>query len=79
MQICGKLMATEGKHEHWDGTNLLDEFHSEIADLIAAIHFVQKRCNLDYERIYTRMIEKLARFEAWHEGKDGSHEASSSS
>ena len=66
-QVCGKLLGTHGQVEHWDGSNLRVELQKELADLLAAIHFVQDFCDLDQEFIAARMDAKLARFARWHE------------
>lgn len=67
VQIIGKLMNFEGDGlEHWDGTNLRDEFMNEVADVQAATAFVVAHCDLDAGYIAERVQRKLALFEKWH-------------
>lgn len=67
LQICGKLLGTGGAVEHWDGEgNLKNRLEDELADLTAAIQFVQFACGLDAVSIELRVEEKLERFELWH-------------
>jgi|SRR5882672_5684387 len=65
-QVCGKLLATGGKINHWDGSDLKGRLEEEIADMVAAARFVVDRCGLDGNRVQKRIIEKLARFTSWH-------------
>ena len=67
IQVCGKLIATGGAVEHWDGTNLKERLEDELGDLMAAVSFVTSRCSLDHRRIAARQMEKLALFRKWHE------------
>lgn len=68
-QVCGKLMGTGGKIEHWDGEGNLDRrLLNEMADVAAAIEFVLKR-NLtmyDLHTFHGRREQKLALFDQWH-------------
>lgn len=66
MQVAGKLMATGGRPDHWDGTDLKERITEELADLMAAAAFVAVRCGLDADAISERRFEKIARFEKWH-------------
>jgi NTP pyrophosphatase (non-canonical NTP hydrolase) len=75
LQVCGKLLATAGKIEHWDGTNLKERLEDELGDLQAAINFVVGWCGLDRNRIERRVIAKLTRFERWHEVGEANHKA----
>jgi NTP pyrophosphatase (non-canonical NTP hydrolase) len=65
-QVCGKLMGTGGKLDHWDGQNLKNSLEEELADLIAAIKFVIGHCELDERKIEERIVYKLGRFVTWH-------------
>lgn len=65
IQVIGKIMATGGAEEHWDGTNLRRRLETEIGDLMAAISFVGLHCNLDQDAIGKRMTLKLALYEQW--------------
>jgi NTP pyrophosphatase (non-canonical NTP hydrolase) len=66
VQVCGKLLATKGDVNHWDGTNLKDRLQEEIGDLMAACFFVQENCGLDKEFIRQRIVKKLTLFNEWH-------------
>lgn len=66
LQICGKLIANEGKAEHWDGTNLRERLAEELSDLEAAIRFVGKLGGLSADAHLNRRDAKLAIFEGWH-------------
>ncbi len=67
VQVCGKLLGTGGEVAHWDGTELRSRLEEEIADLMAACDFVIQHNSLDKHTISKRIIEKLARFEKWHQ------------
>ena len=67
-QVCGKLIASEGKKEHWDGTDLKCRLEEELGDLLAAIDFVMTECGLSDDRILFRCQEKTALFRKWHDG-----------
>lgn len=68
LQVVGKLMAVHGSPEGWDGTDLRERFVLELADLVAAIHFVTKRALTveENELLIVRFRGKLALFEQWH-------------
>lgn len=66
-QVAGKLIATGGAFEHWDGTDLRDRLIDEIADLRAAIRFVIVFNDLNMEAIREREEEKMETFEGWHD------------
>ncbi len=65
-QVLGKLIGRRGKVEHWDGSNLSDRLHEELADVRAAIRFVEEVNGLDRDRIEERVQVKLALFKQWH-------------
>lgn len=65
-QVAGKLIATGGDPEHWDGTDLRTRLEEELADLEAAIAFVVRNNRLDAGRIAGRREAKLRLFNAWH-------------
>lgn len=69
-QVLGKLIATHGDAEHWDGLDLLDRLHEEIADVQAALVFFAETNGLDLGRIAERETTKLARFIGWHDEGD---------
>lgn len=67
VQVCGKILGTGGKVEHWDGTKLDERLASELGDLLAALRFVALRCGLDRRAVEHRAAEKQALFQRWHE------------
>lgn len=69
-QVCGKLLGTGGERAHWDGSDLKLRLEEEIADLQAALLFVQTSNGLDRLRIEKRAEEKLIKFLEWHESGD---------
>lgn len=78
VQVCGKLMATYGEAEHWDGTNLARRLEEELGDLIAACEFVtlKNEPRLSEYAIKSRRDAKLAVFCKWHAEGDPSPAAS---
>lgn len=70
-QVCGKLIGTEGRAAHWDGTNLRERLEDEMGDVLAAIAFVTSKNALNHKRIAERQMEKLALFRKWHEEQSG--------
>lgn len=65
-QVCGKLIANEGRADHWDGTNLVDRMTEEMGDLLAAINFVIDVNRLNLTAIQERRDDKLRLFHGWH-------------
>lgn len=65
-QVAGKIIATNGEVEHWDGTNLRLRLEDEIADVVAACTFMVSANGLDADRVAVRIEEKLRTFEKWH-------------
>lgn len=74
-QVSGKLIATNGQEEHWDGSNLRQRIEDELADLMAACQFVIDHNNLDAEAIKRRADQKLALFAEWHKSKSDNEPA----
>lgn len=70
-QVAGKIIATDGERQHWDGSDLLTGLEEEIADVIAACQFVRDLNRLDGDRIARRVFEKYERFIAWHHAQNG--------
>ncbi len=68
-QVCGKLIATRGKEEYWDGSNLRERLIEELGDLQAAMLFITKHADLDAAAIGERTKKKLQLFEEWHRTK----------
>lgn len=67
LQVVGKLMGTGGEVRHWNVADLKRALEDEVADLAAAIEFVSRRCGLDEVRMRARVLEKMQRFERWHD------------
>jgi NTP pyrophosphatase (non-canonical NTP hydrolase) len=70
-QVAGKLIATGGEPDHWDGTNLRTRLEDELADLEAAIAFVLEHNDLDAGRVAERRAAKLRQFGDWHREQGG--------
>lgn len=66
IQVCGKIIATGGDTEHWEGADLAERLEAELGDLLAACEFVVDKNNLDGEAILTCRDAKLDIFEEWH-------------
>jgi NTP pyrophosphatase (non-canonical NTP hydrolase) len=66
LQVCGKLIGSRGEILHWDGTNLREKLQEECADVLAAVSFVIRFCDLDDVAIQKRVYQKRALFEHWH-------------
>lgn len=67
LQVIGKLMATHGKAQHWDGQDLAARLVEELADLQAAIVFVMGDGTLHGRALFNeRYREKLNLFQRWH-------------
>lgn len=65
-QVLGKLIATHGEIEHWDGSDLQRWLVDEIADVMAALQFVITANELDALWIDQRFRHKLGLFNKWH-------------
>lgn len=69
LQVMGKLIAIGGETKHWDGTDLLERLHEEIADVAAAL-FVFVELNginaIQRDKIEQRMRAKIDRLLLWH-------------
>lgn len=66
VQIIGKLIATGGRTDHWSGLDLRKELEDEMADVLAAINFVDRHNDLHSEHIAGRAHAKVILFEQWH-------------
>jgi NTP pyrophosphatase (non-canonical NTP hydrolase) len=64
LQVIGKLMGTNGKAYHWDGTRLRERLIEEVGDVLAACQFVTEVNQL--EGVHERAAEKLKLFHQWH-------------
>lgn len=72
LQVIGKMQATEGRAEHWDGSNLHRRLEEELGDLLAAIHFVVEHAPaLLPEAINERKLAKQRLFNKWHADQQG--------
>jgi hypothetical protein len=70
-QVLAKLIATGGQPDYFDGTDLNDSLHCELADTLAAIwFFFHTNPQLDVEFIHGRANRKLHGFRRWHEESD---------
>ena len=66
-QVLGKLLAWYRTDEpHWDGSDLRQRLEDEIGDVYAAMRFVIGEHDLDWGRIVSRCVRKLALFNEWH-------------
>lgn len=66
-QVLGKIIATNGDTDHWDGTDLQQRLIEELADTWAAIAFFMSINLLPLDQIGERMRDKLATFHKWHQ------------
>jgi NTP pyrophosphatase (non-canonical NTP hydrolase) len=66
IQVAAKKMAYMDTDLHPDGQSLKLRLQHEIADVMAACHFVQETFALDLGEIMERATAKHARFCAWH-------------
>lgn len=69
LQVAGKLIATGGQPEHWDGSDLRERVVDELGDLLAALSFVRKHALTDVEDVHVaiRSQAKYRLFLQWHE------------
>lgn len=66
-QVAGKKLAYFHTDEHPDGgPPLLNRMADEMADVIAAIHFVAANFGIDPGKVQDRAIHKLKLFGSWH-------------
>jgi NTP pyrophosphatase (non-canonical NTP hydrolase) len=72
LQVAGKIIATGGEPDHWDGTTLRQRLVDELGDLSAAIGFVvdQNLDDLDRHQVEIRRDQKRRLFEDWHQVPD---------
>lgn len=63
--MAGKLIGTRGSSLHFDGSNQRLKLQEEMADLAAALIFVEEENQLDQEFIYIRVEQKLALYREW--------------
>lgn len=65
LQVLGKLIASRGHAQHWDGTDLHVRAVEEIGDLHAALSFLAKMNSLPDTAITERADQKYERFLRW--------------
>lgn len=66
LQIAGKQMAFPTEDKHPDGTeSMRQRLQEEIADLRAALYFVETKFELDREFMAARMLTKLRSLKKW--------------
>lgn len=65
-QIAGKLIATGGKAEHWDGTDLMKRMSEELADLSAAVQFFSDMNGMYRMGYNERRFSKYCQFMDWY-------------
>lgn len=66
VQVGGKIIATGGNFEHWDGTNLRQRIVEEMGDVHAAIRFLIEQNDINISEIVTRSDAKLKLFRKWN-------------
>lgn len=66
LQVLGKLMASGGQAEHWDGTNLHERLIDEAGDVLGALRFLIRANGLPEDVIELRAARKHALFCQWH-------------
>lgn len=65
LQVLGKLIASGGRAEHWDGTDLHDRALDEIGDVQAALRFLTRLNNLSELAVGARTELKYEQFLRW--------------
>lgn len=67
-QVIGRLMMTHGSSEHWTGNDLRSDLIDEMADVKAAIEFMEMKTLSTPEADYLRrrVERKVLKFLSWH-------------
>lgn len=67
LQVCGKVIGSEGSCDHWSG-DLREKFIEECGDSQAALNFFIQNNFDSYEMtaINTRVFQKEAKFIEWN-------------
>lgn len=65
-QVAGKIIGYGGFGKHWDGSDLKERLSEEMADVMAACHFVAMMNGLDRNEIEKRTLKKMNQFCQWH-------------
>lgn len=67
-QILGKIIATGGKSQHWDGSDLRARLQEELADLLAACEWFGSVNGFFEDPDFDARIEsKIEQYASWHE------------
>ena len=69
-QVLGKLIATGGDRQHWDG-DLMPRLIEELGDLVAALTFfgLHNLSDENQDTVLERSEVKFELFEKWHATK----------
>lgn len=63
---CKAAAMPPGQVRHWDGSYPKEALENEMADVLAAMRFVvEKREDLDVDRINERAARKLEQYHTW--------------
>jgi NTP pyrophosphatase (non-canonical NTP hydrolase) len=65
IQVIGKLIATSGQTDHYDGSDLRQRLVDECGDVLAAVRFFAETNNLA-PAIESRAAAKAELFREWH-------------
>lgn len=63
--VLGKIITNHGRPVYYDGRELMDEAHEEVADVLASVIYFIKENDFDREFILRRMEDKLDKFYSW--------------
>ena len=64
-QVLGKLIATGGDPEHWDGSDLRERLVDECGDVLAAVSFFAETNGI-LDAVELRARRKIETFHQWH-------------
>ena len=68
LQVLGKLVATGGRPEHYDGSDLRARLIEECGDLLAAVAYLTAANGIEAE-VAERAAGKREIFQAWHDAE----------
>lgn len=71
LTVLGKLIATGGNREYWEGRDLKLDIEEEVADVWAAMQFLITHNDLSIDSIGQRKHRKLALYEKWAAAEAG--------
>ena len=63
--VIGKIQGVGGEETDWVGNKLRAHLMEEVADVMATLHFLVVKNNLDAGAIETRKQGKLVKYERW--------------